>query len=129
MSNYSELLSRAKEAQQNAYCPLSNQPVGAALLSDDGEIFTGCNIEYACYGGSVCAESVALLKALSEGKRKFKALAISNGSFPCGACRQFVSEFGIDVDIVLPSSGSPFRSVKLRDLLPHNFGPEDIAKV
>lgn len=91
------LISRAKETMKNAYTPYSNFQVGAAILTEDGRIFTGCNVENSSYGAAICAERTAAVKAVSEGAKRFKALAVvcSSGeyAYPCGICRQFVGEF------------------------------------
>uniref|UniRef100_A0A1I7WM29 Cytidine deaminase n=1 Tax=Heterorhabditis bacteriophora TaxID=37862 RepID=A0A1I7WM29_HETBA len=93
-----ELLSKAKEAMKNAYCPYSNFPVGAAVLTDDDTIVVGANHENASYGGTICAERSAMTSALTRGYRKFKAIAIvtelERPAAPCGLCRQFLVEFG-----------------------------------
>ena len=92
-----QLIQAARSVANTAYCPYSNYPVGAALLGTDGALYTGCNVENASYGLSICAERVAVFKAVSSGCRKFAALALSGGTnvttTPCGACRQVISEF------------------------------------
>jgi cytidine deaminase len=123
------LLSEAKKAQRNSYAPYSHFNVGSALLCKDGSIYTGCNIENASYGLTVCAERVAISNAISAGKREFVAMALVGGKnmtqqndvFPCGACRQFLAEHcSDDFEIVLIVDGSP-RIFKLGELLPNGF--------
>lgn len=107
--NYSEseLMNKALEAMRNAYTPYSHFNVGAALLAASGRIYLGCNVENASYGATICAERTALVKAISEGEREFVAIAIVCGArtrlFPCGICRQFLSEFG-DMDVLIDGS-------------------------
>lgn len=121
------LLTAAREAAQSAYCPYSKFGVGAAVLATDGRIFTGCNIENASYGLTVCAERVALAKAVSEGARVFRALAVAGGhgspATPCGACRQVLAEFCLsDLPIYLTSlTNRLVKRVTLRQLLPLAF--------
>ncbi len=118
------LLEMARKARENAYAPYSNFKVGAALLTESGEIFTGCNVENSSYGLSVCAERVALFKAVSEGYRKFKALAVVADTErpvpPCGACRQVLWEFG-DIDIIMSNLKGDVKVMKLSELLPEGF--------
>jgi len=110
---YTKLLEMAKEAAENAYAPYSGLRVGAAILGEDGSIFTGCNIENASYGATVCAERVALYTAVSKGVRKFRAVAVTH--IPCGICRQTLFEFG-DMDVITPDAVQ-----KLSLLLPEAF--------
>lgn len=128
-SSASELLQRAREARSNAYAPYSRFPVGAALLTSDGSVFTGCNIENAAYGLTNCAERVALGKAVSEGERAFHAIAVVGPQddlpcAPCGSCRQVLHEFGPDLLVITPggAEGEPLVT-PLRELLPGAFGP------
>ena len=100
MEKYNKLINEALCAREQAYAPYSSFKVGASLLCDDGEIFTGCNIENSSYGATICAERVAFSSAIANGKRKFNALAIVGGKdeinnfcYPCGICRQFILEF------------------------------------
>ncbi len=120
-----KLLEIAKNAARNSYAPYSNIHVGAALLTEDNKIFTGINVENSSYGLSICAERVAVFNAVSNGYRKFKKIAVitaeGKGIMPCGACRQVLSEFSNDIDIItLDSEGNVIR-FKLNDLLPHAF--------
>ena len=125
-----KLLEMAIEARKAAYVPYSGYAVGAALLSTDGRVFTGCNIENAAYGNTMCAERTALFKAVSEGVRTFTAIAIaSSGSapFPCGACRQSLYEFAPKLDVLVTWDGQ-VRKTTLAQLLPEGFGPSSLGK-
>ena len=127
-----ELMTLAKEAQQRAYAPYSDYPVGAALLTASGRVFTGCNVENASFGLTVCAERVAVFKAVSEGEHEFEALAVISkshrGNGPCGACRQVLREFGQDLRIILREGDDQIRVLTLTELLPRSFGPESLAE-
>ena len=120
-----ELLNLAYEASKNAYVPYSNFPVGAALECPDGTIFTGCNVENASYGATLCAERVAVTKAVSEGHRIFSRIAIYGNSedycVPCGMCRQFISEFSDDISFVCGNRDLEYAAYKFDDLLPNAF--------
>lgn len=122
---YKQLIEAAKLAQQRAYAPYSNFPVGAAVLTDSHEIFMGCNVENASYGLTICAERVALTSAVAAGHRNFTALAIvTNGIHtPCGACRQFMSEFNADLLVILNDANdeSQREEISLSQLLPRSF--------
>ena len=119
------LVAAAREAQTRAVAPYSNFGVGAALLLSGGEIVTGCNVENATYGLTLCAERVALVKALSDGKRGFLALAVTANAAlptpPCGACRQLLWEFGGDLEVILANRERVTARFKLSELLPHPF--------
>jgi cytidine deaminase len=120
-----ELIGLALAAKEKAYSPYSRFRVGAALLSESGEIFVGCNVENSSYGLTVCAERVAILKAVSEGVHGFKALALASDAKtpipPCGACLQVLSEFSRDLEIVSVSRSGERRSWNLKDLIPEAF--------
>lgn len=120
-----ELLRHAAEARGRAYAPYSNFSVGAALLTQDGTVFTGCNVENAAYGCCICAEQTALVKAVSEGHRRFLSLAISGEGpdycLPCGTCRQVMSEFAPDLHIICARADGAYQSYKLTELLAHAF--------
>ncbi|AWR97206.1 cytidine deaminase [Acidianus sulfidivorans JP7] len=120
-----ELLQIAKEATKNSYSPYSKLKVGAAIVSDDNEIFVGCNIENSSYGLSICAERVAIFNAISKGKKKFKKIAIitseGNGIMPCGACRQVLSEFSDNIEIITLNNDKKIVKFRLSDLLPYSF--------
>ncbi|MBR6329468.1 MAG: cytidine deaminase [Lachnospiraceae bacterium] len=133
-----KLVTAALEARNNSYSPYSHYRVGAALLTKDGSIFTGCNIENSSYGLTCCAERVALFNAVSKGEREFEALAIAGGAedeedelsgyaFPCGACRQVMSEFaGEDLRILVVRSTSDVKEYTLGQLLPESFGASNL---
>ena len=120
-----QLMSMAKEASLNAYIPYSHFAVGAALECDDGTVYTGCNVENAAFGSSICAERTACCKAVSEGHRSFRRIAIyadsQNWCTPCGACRQFLAEFSPDMEVLCAKAGGRYVSYKLSELLPHIF--------
>ncbi|XP_007423177.1 cytidine deaminase isoform X2 [Python bivittatus] len=125
------LLAACQEAKRFAYCPYSKYPVGAALLTSEGKIFTGCNVENASYPLGVCAERTAIQKAVSEGHTTFRAMAISCNSqdsyaLPCGACRQVLREFGKQWEIYLTKADGTYIQKTLEELLPLSFGPEDL---
>lgn len=119
------LIEAAKIARGFAVAPFSRLRVGAALESEDGRIFTGCNVENATYGLTMCAERVAIFKALSEGARRFDRLAVVADTeqliTPCGACRQIIWEFCGDVAVVLANEGGQREVVRMCDLLPRAF--------
>ncbi|NLY78085.1 MAG: cytidine deaminase [Tissierellia bacterium] len=124
-----KLIKKALEAKERAYVPYSKFKVGAALLTEDGELFTGCNIEVSSYSPTLCAERTAIFKAISEGHKKIKAIAVvgdSDFTYPCGVCRQVMREFGKDATIIVANSEEDYRIYKLEELLPHSFGPEDL---
>jgi len=122
------LVKAAREARTMAYAPYSNYQVGAALLTRGGRIFTGCNVENATYPATICAERVAITKAISEGEREFVAIAVatSTGGTPCGICRQVMSEFAPDMLVVVADLGSVVAEYLLSDLLPDSFGPHHL---
>ena len=120
-----ELLALAKKASLNAYVPYSRFAVGAALECEDGTVFTGCNVENAALGSTICAERTACVKAVSEGQRRFKRIAVyadsENFCTPCGACRQFLVEFSPEMEVLCAKSGGRYVSYKLSELLAHSF--------
>jgi len=123
------LVAAAKRARQYAYAPYSNYLVGAALLASTGEIYTGCNVENAAYPSTICAERVALVKAVSEGVRSFEAIAVmtENAGFPCGSCRQMLYEFSpLMVVLVVDADGNIKSELPLAELLPNGFGPQQL---
>ncbi|HOK40921.1 MAG TPA: cytidine deaminase [bacterium] len=126
-----KLIKKAKEAREKAYAPYSKYKVGAALLTTDGKIFTGCNVENASYGLTNCAERTAIFKAVSEGAKKFKAIAIvldtEEYGAPCGACRQVIREFGTEIDVIMATVKGKYEIMKIKDLLPYSFGPENLG--
>lgn len=120
------LISYAKKAMGNAYAPYSDFSVGAALLTTDGEVFTGCNVENSSFGATICAERCAVLKAVSEGYTSFEKIAIvSSGNdftYPCGVCRQFLSEFmEEDAQIILEDKNGMIKIYTLGELIPFAF--------
>ena len=119
------LIDMALKAMENAYAPYSGFKVGAALLCSDKKVYTGCNIENSSYGASNCAERTAIFKAVSEGEREFEKIAIVSSwgdfTFPCGICRQVLSEFMYDKTVVLFSEKGGIREFKVKDLLPEAF--------
>ncbi|HEX9074229.1 MAG TPA: cytidine deaminase [Anaerolineae bacterium] len=128
--NFEKLVDMAREARRFAYAPYSTYAVGAAVLSRSGKVYAGCNIENAAYPTGICAERVAIFKAVSEGQCDLVALAVvtSNAGAPCGACRQVFSEFaGDDAVIVLaPVRGSKRKRFTMKQLLPDRFGPQHL---
>lgn len=125
----SELVARASEARQNAYAPYSNYRVGAALLAESGEVYTGVNVENAVYPTGTCAERTAIFKAVSEGERAFTAIAVvtENGGTPCGSCRQMLAEFGLDTLVLIADASERVVSeTNVRALLPQAFGAADL---
>lgn len=120
-----ELIDAARAVRENAYAPFSDFRVGAALETDDGEIISGCNVESASYGLTVCAERVAIWKAISQGKRKIKRIAVvadtEDLTPPCGVCRQIIWEFGGDIPVVFANLNGKVETVQMRDLLPRAF--------
>ena len=125
MSEYDHLITAAKQARENAHAPYSNFRVGAALRATSGRIFSGCNVENATYGLTICAERVAVFKAISEGARKFQRIAIAADAEkltpPCGACRQILWEFCGDIEIILVNPRGDSETMHLRDLFPRPF--------
>ena len=120
-----ELIARAAAARENAYAPYSDFRVGAALLGATGRIYEGCNVENASYGATICAERVAAVKAVSAGERRFLALAVvADGPSlpaPCGICRQFLAEFGPELEIYLANPAGDRKRTTLEALLPEAF--------
>lgn len=137
MEEYSVLLQRALDAREFAYAPYSGFTVGAALVSSDGKIFTGCNIESAAYSVCNCAERTAFFKAISEGVMSFKAIAIVGGKknekinnfcFPCGVCRQVIQEFcDVNTFKVVLSNGDNIKVFDFLELLPYGFSNSSLV--
>ena len=131
-----KMIQLALEVRKMAYVPYSHYTVGAALLTEDGEIYCGCNIESASYGATNCAERTAFFKAISEGKRNFSAIAIAGGmegeepkeyAYPCGICRQVIKEFvKDDFRIIVARSLTDYKEYTLSELLPFGFGGDSI---
>ena len=120
-----ELMDIAEQAAKHSYSPYSRFPEGAALECSDGTVYTGCNVENAALGSTICAERTAACKAVSEGHTDFVRIAIwgegRDYCMPCGACRQFLSEFSTDMEVLCAKAGGRYVSYKLRELLPHTF--------
>ena len=128
-SERKSLIDLANEARRRAYAPYSHYKVGAALRTASGRIYTGVNIENAAYPTGICAERVAVFKAVSDGETSFDVIAVvtSNGGPPCGSCRQVLSEFGLDtVVLIADGEGNLVKEVSLDELLPGAFRPDDI---
>ncbi len=123
--NDRELLSLAREAARNAYVPYSQFPVGAAVECADGSVFTGCNVENAAFGSTICAERTAIVKAVSEGHTEFRRIAIygegKNYCMPCGACRQVMAEFSPEMEVLCTKAGGSYVSYSLSKLMPYTF--------
>ncbi|MGB9600390.1 MAG: cytidine deaminase [Myxococcota bacterium] len=126
MKNIPEtLFEHSRAVMKNSYSPYSKIKVGSAVITKDGFIFAGCNVENSSYGATICAERVALTKAISEGFSKFKAIGIISNRFdfipPCGICRQFIAEIAPDIDVYLFDSKGGFRKYRISKLLPEIF--------
>jgi cytidine deaminase len=124
------LLARAAEARKTAYVPYSRFPVGAALRSEDGTIYTGCNVENASYGLTICAERNAVAHAVAEGARRFDAVAVvtENGVTPCGMCRQVLAEFGPTMTVIVADAAGNQHVYNMADLLPAAFTPAQLEE-
>ena len=126
-----QLIQTAGEARKWAYAPYSNYPVGAALLTTSGRIYDGVNVENAAFPATICAERVAIFKAVSEGERDFVALAVvtANGGSPCGFCRQVLAEFGLDTAVIIADvEGKTTHETTVGELLPGAFRPDDLER-
>lgn len=132
--NHKELIISALEAREKAYCPYSNFKVGAAVLFEDGKIYSGCNIENASFGGTNCAERTAIFKGVYEGNRIIKALAVvgdtSTYTYPCGICRQIIAEFveGGDTPIIIIKNENDYLVKTFDEILPGVFSKKDLNK-
>jgi cytidine deaminase len=125
------LIRSAQVARQWAYAPYSGYSVGAALLTASGRVYDGVNVENAAYPTGICAERVAVFKAVSEGEREFIAVAVvtSNGGSPCGSCRQVLAEFGLNVVVLIANAeGQLLHEMTLAELLPGAFVPQDLPR-
>lgn len=123
------LIKQAVEIRKRAYVPYSNYPVGAAVRTKSGRVFTGVNIENAAYPQTMCAERVAIFKAVSEGESEFDVIAVvtNNGGSPCGGCRQVMAEFGLDtVVLIADGDGNLHKELTVADLLPEAFTPKHL---
>jgi len=125
MSEHNKLIAAARQARENAHAPYSNFRVGAALRATSGQVYTGCNVENATYGLTICAERVAVFKAISEGERGFDAIAVVADTDrltpPCGACRQILWEFCGDLEIVLANLKGQAEVQRMSALFPKPF--------
>ncbi len=129
MPTSTSLLDAARAARLHAHAPFSHFLVGAALETADGQVVTGCNVENATYGLTICAERVAVFKAVSEGEREFSAIAVvtRDGGTPCGSCRQVLAEFSLDAQVLVANeAGEVTMEGSVLDLLPGAFGPENL---
>ncbi len=125
------LIDAANEVRKYAYVPYSNYPVGAAVRTRGGRVYTGVNVENAAYPQTICAERTAVFKAVSEGEREFEAIAVvtSNGGSPCGGCRQVLAEFGLDTIVLIANGeGELVKQMTVADLLPDAFTPAHLEK-
>lgn len=126
-----ELVERAFTMLERAYVPYSHFPVGAALEGEDGSVYTGCNVENAAFGSCICAERTALVKAVSEGCKSFRRLAVVGNStdycWPCGSCRQMLYEFAPELEVLVAKKDHSFVKYRLRELLPQGFGPTSLG--
>jgi cytidine deaminase len=135
--NIKKLMASAREVYRHSYTPYSLFPVGACLLAvdeDGSETFVkGCNVENASFGLAICAERVALTKAVSEGHRHFKAIAIAaqkmQPCFPCGTCLQFIREFGADILVILEKADGSAQVIPIAEMLPYTFTGEDLRRL
>ena len=126
-----ELIRAALDARLRAYAPYSKYPVGAALLTASGQIFSGVNVENAAYPTTMCAERVAVFKAVSEGEQDFAAIAVAteNGGSPCGSCRQVLAEFGLNIVVLIANGkGELVKETTVAELLPAAFTPTDLTR-
>ncbi len=125
-----ELVAAALEARKRAYAPYSHYYVGAALLTADGSVILGCNVENAAYPSTICAERVALTSAVAQGQRDFVAIAVAtaNGGSPCGTCRQVMAELGLDMAVYISDAAGNYSTTSVRELLPDSFGPQRLAE-
>jgi len=125
------LIELANEARKRAYAPYSNYMVGAALRTKTGRLFTGVNVENAAYPVTICAERVAVFKAVSEGEHEFEVIAVAteDGGSPCGSCRQVLAEFGLDtIVLIADGTGKLISTTTVRELLPRAFTPENLSR-
>jgi len=123
------LIDLANVARERAYVPYSNYPVGAALRTTTGKIYTGVNVENAAYPQTMCAERIAIFKAVSEGEMEFEAISVvtNNGGSPCGGCRQVMAEFGLDTIVLMADrNGNIVKEITVKELLPEAFTPEHL---
>jgi cytidine deaminase len=126
-----QLIERAIKIREEAYAPYSNYHVGASLLTTNGDVFEGVNVENASYSLGICAERNAVFQAVADSQTSFRAIAVAteNGGSPCGACRQVLSEFGLEIEVItIDSEGKIILETTVGDLLPDAFGPEHLPQ-
>ncbi|AGC69019.1 cytidine deaminase Cdd [Thermoclostridium stercorarium subsp. stercorarium DSM 8532] len=128
--DFDYLVRKAMEAKEKAYAPYSGFRVGAAVQTASGRVYTGCNVENSSFGATICAERTAIAKAVSEGESKIVAVAVSsdgeNITYPCGICRQVISEFGNDeTKVICSNKNGQYKIYEMKDILPHAFAGED----
>jgi cytidine deaminase len=128
VTNLEELIAAAHAVRGNAYAPYSGFAVGAALLAADGTVYTGCNVENACFNLGICAERNAVFHAVASGAREFLAIAVAteNGVSPCGGCRQVLSEFNLQMTVVMVDAAGRMRQATVAELLPDAFEPAQL---
>lgn len=131
MNIYEKLILEAINVREKAYTPYSGFKVGASVLTDSGNIYSGCNIENASYTPTVCAERVAIFKAISDGEKKINKIAVigkfGDYTFPCGVCRQVIREFcDENFEFIIIKNKLEYKILKFNELLPYSFGPEDL---
>jgi cytidine deaminase len=130
MTDHDHLIEAARQSRENAHAPYSNFRVGAALRAASGRVFGGCNVENATYGLTVCAERVAIFKAISEGERGFDAIAVVTDTEtptpPCGACRQLIWEFCGNVPVIMANLKGKTETIQMRDLFPRPFDSSNL---
>ena len=130
---FNQLIIEAIKARENAYAPYSNFKVGSAILTEDDTMYTGCNIENASFGATNCAERTAIFKAVSEGHKKIRAIAVvgdvNNYTFPCGICRQVINEFAAeDIKIIVAKNENEYLVKTMEEIFPGAFSKEDLGK-
>lgn len=129
---YERLARLARKARLHSFSPYSRFRVGAALLTRSGKVYTGCNIESSSYGLTVCAERTALFKAVSEGERKFVAMAVATDQAgmtpPCGACRQVIMDLAGNIDLIMTGSKGSITVARMSELYPYPFGAENLKR-
>lgn len=130
MIDYKKLINKAKNVQKNAYSPYSKFKVGACVLTKNNNYYCGVNVENASYGATICAERNAINNAISNGEKEFIAIAITSSSkdytFPCGICRQYLTEFNKDIKIIVAKNENEYKIYTLEDLVPNYFSIKDI---
>jgi cytidine deaminase len=129
MTTDQELIARAAQSRERAYAPYSHYRVGAALLTQSGRVFTGCNVENASYSLTICAERAAIAQAVCAGERALETIAVvtANGGAPCGACRQVLAEFGLETRVLIATPERLVSQHTVAELLPSAFTPSDLS--